>query len=422
MEASPTNDSNRLPPVGAGSRMLLVQPDAVLCKLCMRGSDDAFAVLHARYRQQVFAFVFHLLGRGANNADVEDLTQETFSKAFAGLRERRSEGSFKSWLFVIARNRTFDHLRSSKPHSIQLDDPEAPEQADNVVNLAADVERRAELAWLVTAMGELPERQREALVMRELGGMSYGDIADSLETNSESVKQLIKRGRATVSEAAEDSGFRSRKLGRELALAAPIAPIIAGGLGVGTASASAAVGGAGLLAAGSKVAATVAAVVVIGGGTAVVGEKVAGGGSGPEETAAAAPAVENSNGSGWGVGGTPPGAAVSEEARERAAERREQAKEKRAKAKRKRAKARAKVKREKAQRAAKAKAKAKGLNAQSAAPKANGNSSGGGGGNQQSASPKKSAPVVEVAPQVEETAPSQGNGNGGSQGQGGSKK
>lgn len=411
MEASPTNDSNRLPPIGAGSKLLLVQPDAVLCKLCMRGSDDAFAVLHARYRQQVYAFVFHLLGRGANQADVEDLTQDIFSKAFVAMRDRRESGSFKSWLFVIARNTTFDHIRARKPSSLPLD--EASERVDeNVVSLDAHIERRGELAWLVTAMSDLPERQREALVLRELGGMSYGAIAESLETNSESVKQLIKRGRATVSEAAEESGFRSRKLSRELAMAAPIAPLAA--VGLGTSGAAAAVGGGGLLAAGGKIAATVAAVAVIGGGTAVVGEQVASSNDGPQKPGQSVNnAPLTAEGTGWGVGEEPPGAAVAAEAKRRAAERREQRAENRAKAKLKKAKARAKAKRERAAKAKSLRANAnansgKGQNSGSPPQSSSGESNS--GSNQ--GSTKKAAPVT-TEPAAPETPANNGVGKGG---------
>lgn len=408
MEASPTNNSTRLPPIGAGSKLLLVQPDAVLCKLCTRGSDDAFAVLHARYRQQVYAFVFHLLGRGANQPDVEDLTQDIFSKAFVAMRDRRESGSFKSWLFVIARNTTFDHIRARKPNSLALD--EAAERADdNVVSLDAHIERRGQLAWLVAAMSELPERQREALVLRELGGMSYGEIAESLDTNPESVKQLIKRGRARVSVAAEASGYSSRRLGRDLAMAAPIAPLAA--VGLGTSAAGAAVGGGSLVAMGGKIAATVAAVAVIGGGTAVVGEKVASGDDSqkPAQTIHNAPLT--AQGTGWGVGQVPPGASVSDTAKRRAEEKRELRAEKRA-AKREQAKLkkeRAKAKRERAAKRRNMRANTnpnagRGNNSGSAPQSSSGGSnsnSGKGGGNSggtQNAAPQATQPAAPEKP------------------------
>jgi RNA polymerase sigma factor (sigma-70 family) len=298
MEASPLNGSRRFPPAAATSRLLGLQPDGVLCALCGRGNEEAFGVLHSRYRQQVFAFVFHLLGRSGSVDDAEDLTQEIFQKAYANMNSRHESGSFKAWLFRIARNHTFDHIRARKPHALSLDDPDHAIEPSNVVSLHTEVEQRAELTWLIGAMGALPDRQRAALVMRELGGMSYDEIAESLDTNREGAKQLIKRGRATVTSAAEQSGQRSRRLGKELAAAAPITAIAwagagkasaatAGGtLAAGAAATGAATGGtvaggaaaasgAGLAIAGGKVAATVLAVAAIGTGGVVVGERVA---------------------------------------------------------------------------------------------------------------------------------------------------
>lgn len=414
MEASPKPDSGVLPPLAAGSKLLNVQPDSVLCKLCMRGSDDAFAVLHARYHRQVFAFVFHLLGRPGVTADAEDLTQEIFSKAFSGLRSRSAEGSFKSWLFVIARNHTFDHIRARRPGSLTLDDEGAGEPAE-VLSIAAQVEQKHELAWLVDAVAALPERQREALVLRELGGMSYVEIADALDTNQESAKQLIKRGRATVSSAAERDGYRSRNLSKELAMAAPIVPLAALGMGAtaGSASAAAAAGGGFGLFAGGKAVATVLAVAAVGTGAVVTGERVAASNDDKQPPAATGSLPANASssvaeGAGLSIAATRSAAA---EAAERRAER--AAAKRRAKAKAKAAKAkRAKAKRVKARRAAKAKVRANAnaqSNSQSAARGSNGSPGANSGSTQ---APKKAAPDPAPAPAPSPGAGGKGNGGG----------
>jgi RNA polymerase sigma factor (sigma-70 family) len=254
--------------------MLMVQPDSVLCKLCARGSDDAFDVLHGRYRQQVFAFVFHLLNRRDGVDDAEDLTQEVFGKAFASIRSKNSDGSFKHWLFTIARNATFDLIRARKPQAVPIDETSdsRPEFA-NVVSISSQVENRAEFAWLVETMRALPERQREALVMRELGGLTHAEIAGELGTSVDATKQLIKRGRKSVGESAQRSGYRSRNLSKDLAMAAPVVPLTAAGLGL-TASGASAAAGIGGLALGTKVVAVAFAVVAIGGGGAAVKQAV----------------------------------------------------------------------------------------------------------------------------------------------------
>jgi RNA polymerase sigma factor (sigma-70 family) len=412
MEASPKEGHGLVPPGAVSGRLLSMQPDAVLCKLCMRGSDDAFAVLHARYSQQVFAFVFHLLNRPGSVDDAEDLTQEILGKAFSNMSTRRDEGSFKAWLFRIARNHTFDHIRARRPSPASFDDPDFHEEPSNVISLQQEVEKRSEMDWLLAAMGRLPDRQREALVMRELGGMSYDEIGETLETTPEGVKQLIKRGRSNVSQAAEVSGYRSKSLKRDLGLAAPIVTI--GWLGSGAGNASAAMatgsaaaatggvaasggavaGGTGLALVGGKAAATVLAVVAVGTGGVVVGEQVV-----SERSASDTPAKsESSTNSG---SSTAPAqsltvgekaAAIAKANKIAANKRRELAQERRA-----RAKARAKAKRvaaAKRSEAAKSKAKSNSAGGRSngtSKSTGSGNSSAGGGSSNSSSGGSKQA-------------------------------
>lgn len=297
MEASPESDPRRSGGDTAAGRLRSMQPDALLCALASRGNEDAFVALYNRYRQPVFAFVYHLLGASSTVQDAEDLTQEIFQKAYANMGSRKPHGTFKSWLFRIARNHTFDHIRLRRPAALSIDDPDRAAEPSNVVSLHQQVERREELEWLVGAMGTLPERQRAALVMRELGGMSYDEIAESLATNREGVKQLIKRGRATVNAAAVAGGHRSRGLGRDLAAAAPITAVAwlgaghasaaaAGATAAGAAGAGLAAGGAGVAAStgaaastglaigAGKIAATVLAVTAIGVGGVTVSEQL----------------------------------------------------------------------------------------------------------------------------------------------------
>lgn len=242
MEASPKLKT----PVGlfAGSRLLATQPDVVVCALALRGHHAAFEVLYERYHRPVYAFTFHLLGRGAGAEDAEDITQETFSTAFSKLSDRREQGSFRSWLFTIARNRTFDHLRASKPQPADVSELAIAGAADT----ERDAESKAQITWLVSAMHELPPRQREALVMKELGGLSLGEIATGMETTLSGVKQLLNRARNGLGEAAEGTGFSRRRLRGELNSVVPMLPVVVSGgwlaaLGVG--GGTAATGGRG---------------------------------------------------------------------------------------------------------------------------------------------------------------------------------
>lgn len=257
------------------------QPDAVLCRLAARGNVGAYDAIYQRYRQPVFAFVFHMLGRADGTEDAEDIAQDVFTRAFAGIREQRVDGAFRGWLFTIARNRTFDVIRGGRQKVVSLDAEHAePPIAPQEDQPAEQAEQRAEFAWLMTAVAELPERQREALLLREMGGFSHERIAEELGTSISATKKLISRGRDGVGAAAASVGYRRlprRRLGRDLAMAAPIVPIsislaslgITGGAAAGGAVAGGALAGGGA-AVGGKAAATVLTLLAIGGGALAV--------------------------------------------------------------------------------------------------------------------------------------------------------
>jgi RNA polymerase sigma factor (sigma-70 family) len=257
------------------------QPDAVLCRLAARGNVSAYDAIYQRYRQPVYAFVFHLLGRPNGNEDAEDITQDVFTRAFAGIREQRVDGAFRGWLFTIARNRTFDLIRGGRQKVVSLDAEHAvPPAAPQAEEPAEQAEQRAEFAWLMAAVAELPERQREALLLREMAGFSHERIADELGTSVSATKKLISRGRDGVGIAAASVGYGKlsrRRLSHDLAMAAPIVPIsitlaslgITGGAAAGGAVATGVLAGGGA-AVGGKVAATALTVLAIGGGALAV--------------------------------------------------------------------------------------------------------------------------------------------------------
>lgn len=174
MEASPQLSPKYRP--FTPSRLLQTQPDRVLCVLALRGNAGAYEALYNRHHNALYGFVYHLLGRGASAEDAEDIAQEAFSAAFSKLGERRDEASFKSWLFTIARNRAYDQLRAWRPVAADVSELTLVSEAGT----ERDAERKAHMAWLMSALAVLPERQREALVMREMGGLTYNEIATGM--------------------------------------------------------------------------------------------------------------------------------------------------------------------------------------------------------------------------------------------------
>lgn len=258
------------------------QPDAVLCRLAVRGRSGAYEALYLRHAAALTAFIIHMLGRSATAEDAEDIVQDAFTRAFTGIREKRADGSFKAWLYTIARNRAIDLMRTRHENveSLDAEDSSQP-QAPIAEQPAESAERRAELAWLVDAVADLPERQREALLMREMGGLSHERIAGQLGTTVSATKKLISRGRDGVEVAAIAAGHRTsrRQLGDQLAIAVPVVPLTVSlaSLGVGGGSTSA-LGktGAALIAALALGSGLVAVELRSGSGEAVVNDAAAG--------------------------------------------------------------------------------------------------------------------------------------------------
>lgn len=254
------------------TRLLAVQPDAVLCRLAARGNAAAFAALYERHRLPLVAFVYHLLARSGSAEDAEDVTQDAFARAFTAIREKRVDGSFKSWLYTIARNRAIDLMRARRESVSSLEDRIGqPQGAPEAEQTESRAEQRAELEWLLTAVAGLPERQREALLLKEMGGLSHQLIAEQLGTTVSATKKLISRGREGLQDAALAGGHRvDRRLGHDLAIAAPVVPFSVSlatlGVGVGSAAGGGALGGS----VAAKLAATVLAVAAAGGGVAAV--------------------------------------------------------------------------------------------------------------------------------------------------------
>lgn len=237
----------------------------------------AFSELHRRHYPSLRAFVFHLLGSRHRHEDAEDVVQDAFARAFDALSERTFSGDFRRWIFTIARNRSIDLLRGERVRLVSLDaeGTEAPiQEAAEATTPVAMAESREEVAWLVAALEKLPERQRSALLLRELAGLSHAEIAETLDTTTGSARQLITRARDGIRDAAARDGrehdTRSRRsLQRDLLNAAPVLPLAAAGIAT-TAGATAAGGFA-----VGKLVATVIAAMVLAGTAGIVEREVA---------------------------------------------------------------------------------------------------------------------------------------------------
>jgi RNA polymerase sigma factor (sigma-70 family) len=160
------------------------------------GNDEAFRVIHDRYRQRLFAYTRQMLPR---RQDAEDALQDIFVRAYSGLRANDRELALRAWLYRVAHNRCIDELRRPAPpppEVIQL--LQAP-----VHDPIAQADQRESLRRLIADVRRLPDQQRSALLMRELGGMSYADLSAALGVTVPAVKSLLVRARLALGQALE---------------------------------------------------------------------------------------------------------------------------------------------------------------------------------------------------------------------------
>ena len=198
MEASALRAPAGLSRLSISLPLLRLRSDDQLLALFRAGSDEAFNVLHDRYRQRLFAYVRQMLSAGTRQ-DAEDVLQDVFVRAFGALRADARPVNVRAWLYRVAHNRCIDHLRRPVPAPADVFEMSRTPLHDPL----EDASRREDLRRLVTDVGRLPDQQRSALLMREIDGMSYADLATALDVTVPAVKSLLVRARLGLVEAAE---------------------------------------------------------------------------------------------------------------------------------------------------------------------------------------------------------------------------
>jgi RNA polymerase sigma factor (sigma-70 family) len=173
-----------------------LRSDEQLVALFRAGHDDAFRAIHDRYRQRLFAYTRQMLPA---RQDAEDALQDVFVRAYSGLRTCQGQLVLRAWLYRIAHNRCIDELRRPAPPPPEVLELVRTPSVDPIA--AAD--QRESLRRLVIDVRRLPEQQRSALLMRELGGMAYADMADALGVSVPAVKSLLVRARIALAQALE---------------------------------------------------------------------------------------------------------------------------------------------------------------------------------------------------------------------------
>jgi RNA polymerase sigma-70 factor, ECF subfamily len=199
------------------------QDESELVTELQAGSETAFDWLVNHYHAPVYSLILGMLG---DTADAADASQEVFLKAFKGIRSFRQGSSLKTWLYRIAIREALNHRRWFKRHlqkNVSIDaEPEegiAPIEIEDLSATPFDQLAAHEIQVAVQgALQQVPEVFRSAVILRDLEGLSYEEVAEVLDCSVGTVKSRILRGRRALKEILEPL-LRDKSLGEQEAAA-----------------------------------------------------------------------------------------------------------------------------------------------------------------------------------------------------------
>ena len=202
-----------LRPLGKGGSKpwLRVSSDERLIAFLRAGDDAAFEVLFDRHHRPVLAFARHMLG---DHQEAEDVVQHTFYAAYRDLTTTDRPFHLRAWLFTIARNRSLSVLRARR-ENVCLEDVAEP----STEGLAAVVERRSDLRAMLSDISRLPDEQREALLLSEVGALEHIAVAAVLDVPKDKVKALVFQARTTLAAEREARETACAEIRERLAVA-----------------------------------------------------------------------------------------------------------------------------------------------------------------------------------------------------------
>jgi RNA polymerase sigma-70 factor (ECF subfamily) len=194
----------------------LPDQDAELLAELRAGSEQAFASLLAAFERPIYNFLCRLL---EDPEDAPDVAQEVFLKVFRNIRSFRGECSLKTWLYRITVNEAFNRRRWFARHRrretpLEQREEGSPSLADSLSdpreNQYDELLRRERIQAVERALGEIQDTFRVVVVMRDIEGLSYEEIAEILQTPLGTVKSRILRGREALKQKlATVAGNRS---------------------------------------------------------------------------------------------------------------------------------------------------------------------------------------------------------------------
>ena len=192
--------------------------DAEIVQAVLDGDVNAFEALVLRYQKKVYNTVLRLAG---DCAEAEDLSQEVFLKIFKGLSSFRGESSFSTYIYRVAANTAIDALRRREAPTVSLSTENEegeefelalPDAGPLSVEILESRERRQAIRAAIDA---LPEHHRAVIVLREMDGMSYQDIAQAMGLTEGTVKSRINRARGRLRQLLLEGNFFEERTTKE---------------------------------------------------------------------------------------------------------------------------------------------------------------------------------------------------------------
>jgi RNA polymerase sigma-70 factor (ECF subfamily) len=186
----------------------MTSSDEELVERFQNGDRSAFDTLVERWERRIQGAIYRLVGPGE---DVRDLSQETLLKAYRGLGTFKKEARFSSWLYQIALNVCRDRMRRGRGKTyVSIDDisessPAVSEPGPSALEL---IEARDLSRQVAAAVAALPEEQREVVVLKEYQGLTFLEIAETLDVPLSTVKTRLYRGLGQLRQQLGRQGIR----------------------------------------------------------------------------------------------------------------------------------------------------------------------------------------------------------------------
>jgi RNA polymerase sigma-70 factor, ECF subfamily len=184
----------------------MTSSDEDLVAAFQSGDIPAFDQLVRRWDRKIQGVIYRLVG---NHDEARDLSQEAFLKAYRALGTFKKEARFSSWLYQIAINATRDRLRRRRRRTdLSLDDVEDGSLRDAAPSALERMESSDLSRAVAEAMSALPDEQREVVILKEYEGLTFPEIAETLDVPLSTVKTRLYRGLGQLRVRLERQGIR----------------------------------------------------------------------------------------------------------------------------------------------------------------------------------------------------------------------